>query len=96
MTPDQQAAVVFDMSCIRMWGNGAGKQVALRLQVSESLVSRWRSADYRELPSIGQVAALGPDFIRLLQKEQGKFYGFSRQALLDLIAVVEDLARECA
>lgn len=96
MTPEMQASVVLDMACLRMWGTGAGKQVALITGVSESLVSRWRNPDQRELPSIGQVATLGADFIRIYQKEQRKFYGFGRQALLDLLAVVEDLAQEVA
>lgn len=93
MTPEMQLSVVFDMACIRMWGAGAGKQVALSLGVSASLVSRWRSPDQRELPSTVQLVALGPDFLRIYNREQAKFYGFDKRALMDLLQSAAELAQ---
>lgn len=93
MTPAMQMAVVFDMSCIRMWGAGAGKQVALSLTVTPSLVSRWRNAEHRELPSLYQLIALGPDFLRIYNREQAKFYGFDKQALVELLQLAGELAQ---
>lgn len=94
MTPEMGASVVYDMALLRMWGAGAGKQVALALGVSESLVSRWRKPEYRELPSIGQIAAHGPEFVFVYLKEQRKFYGFGKRTILELLAMVGDVAEE--
>lgn len=93
MTPEMQLSVVFDMACIRMWGPGAGKQVALALTVSESLVSRWRKPEHRELPSSVQLVALGFDFLVAYQKAQAHFYGFNKRALQELFDAFGDYAR---
>ena len=90
MTPEMQASVVFDMACIRF--GQKNQAIALTAGVSESLVSRWRNPEHREVPSLSQVVALGPEFQRLFAREQSKFYGFGKRALLDLVEAVGELA----
>jgi hypothetical protein len=36
--------------------------------------------------------ALGPDFMRLLRKAESRHYGWSRQALIDLVEAVGEAA----
>lgn len=93
MTPEMQLSVVFGASCLRTWGRGYGKQVALALGVSESLVSRWANPDQRELPSSTQLVLLGPKFLRHYNSEQSKFYGFGQQAVIELLQLAGELAQ---
>lgn len=90
MSSAQIASVVFDMACIRF--GEKDESLALTLGVSRSLVSRWRSPEHREVPSLAQVVALGPEFQRLFLKELSKFHGFGRLALLDLVESLGELA----
>lgn len=90
MTPEMVASVVFDAAAIRFGQKNAA--LAITLGVSESLISRWRNPEHREVPSLVQVIALGADFQRLFVKEQSKFYGFGRKALLDLVDAVGELS----
>jgi hypothetical protein len=90
MTPNQIASVVFDLAAIRF--GEKDEALALTLGVSRSLVSRWRSPEHREVPSLAQVMTLGPEFQRLFVKELSKFHGFGRLALLDLVESLGELA----
>lgn len=61
------------------------KEVALILDVSESLVRRWRSPNYTEGPSFVQMCCLPASFHFALHKAQNKHFGFGRHVLLDAI-----------
>jgi hypothetical protein len=90
MTPEMLASVLFDKACIR-----AGKKnlwIASTLDVSESLVSRWRKVEHREVPSLVQVLSLGEDFQRAFKKEQEVYHGWARKALIDLVGAMGELA----
>ena len=90
MSPEMLTSVLFDQACLRF-----GKKnlwIATTLGVSESLVSRWRNPDHREGPSLAQVIALGEEFQRAFKKEQEKYHGWGRKALMDVIEAVGELA----
>jgi hypothetical protein len=61
-------------------------------RVSKSLVSRWRSPEYAELPTYAHVVALGPDFERVYSRVVRKANGWGRVALLDLLDAAGDVA----
>lgn len=102
MTPEMLLSVNFDMAVTAMasrlnrsdpresWKNLA---IALRLGVSESLVSKWRNKADRELPSQLQIIALGSDFVREYNRAQAILYGFPRKALLELLQLAGELAQ---
>lgn len=90
MSPNQIASVVFDMAAMRF--GEKDESLALTLGVSRSLVSRWRSPEHREVPSLAQVMTLGPEFQRIFIKELSKFHGFGRLALMDLVESLGELA----
>src|SRR5688572_2719774 len=90
MTPNQIESDVFDCACIRF--GEKDESLALTLGVSRSLVSRWRSPEHREVPSLTQVMTLGPGFQWLFVKELSKFHGFGRLALLDLVESLGELS----
>lgn len=94
MTPEIRASVLFDMACIRFGEKNS--TLAAMCGVSESLVSRWRKPNQRELPSIGQVFALGSEFLRLFKAEQSKCFGWGTTALMDVVKAVGELAEEIA
>ncbi len=94
MTPEMKASVLFDMACIRFGEKNL--TLALTCGVSESLVIRWRNPHQRELPSIGQVFALGPEFLRLFKAEQSRHFKWGTTALLDVVKAVGELAEEIA
>ena len=73
----------------------ASKEVAAMLDVSESLVNRWRSENYRETPSFIQVCALQMQsfpFALALHRINNRRYGFGRAVLSRLLEAVGDLA----
>lgn len=92
MTPEQLASVIFDQACIRAGFKGG--YIAETLKVGEPLVSKWRDPDYTQLPTIGQVFALGPEFLRCFKKEQEKYYGWPKAALVELVEAFGSLAEE--
>lgn len=59
--------------------------VAAHLGVSESLVSRWRSPNYREQPSFAQMLRLPFSFQLGLHRAMNARFGFGRAALRDLL-----------
>jgi hypothetical protein len=63
-------------------------------RVSKSLVSRWRSPEYAELPTYAHVVALGPDFERAYSKSVSQMNGWGRVALMDVVQALGDLAEE--
>lgn len=67
-------------------------EVAYILDVSESLVRRWRSKDARERISFVQLLMLPRKFHTALKKEWNKRDGSSREALLRLLDAAGDLA----
>jgi hypothetical protein len=95
MSPQIKASLLFDMACLRL--DLKNLAVALELQkrefrVSESLVSRWRSGDYAELPNGAHIASLGPDFERAYHLCSSRVNGFGKRALIDLVEAVGELA----
>lgn len=67
-------------------------EVAHLLGVSESLVNRMRSVNYREGVSFTQMLRLPPSFHLSLHREMNRRFGFGRQALLDLLDAAGVLA----
>ena len=73
----------------------SSKEVAGLLDVSDSLVNRWRSGNYRETPSFTQVCSLQMQsykFALALHRVNNKRYGFGRAALAHLLEAVGELA----
>ena len=68
------------------------KEVAILADVSESLVSRWRSPHYSEAPSFGQMLRLPPSFHLALHRAMNRRFGFGRAALAQLLEAAGDLA----
>lgn len=60
--------------------------------VTDSLVRRWRSSNYREQPSLGQLLRLPPSFHIALHRQMDKRYGFGRAALASLLDAAGALA----
>lgn len=68
------------------------QEVAHLTGVSESLVNRWRSANYRECPSFTQLLRLPPAFHFELHRAMNRRFGFGRLLLRRLLDDVADLA----
>lgn len=68
------------------------KFVAQHLEVSESLVSRWRNPAYRELPSLGQLVQLPLSFQIGLLKAWNRKFGLGRALLREFLDAVGSLA----
>lgn len=89
---DAEAAAIFDDAL-----TGAritSKEVAALVGVSESLVNRWRSPNYREAPSFTQMLRLPVSFHWHLNKALNRKYGFGRQALAQVLEGLGMLAAE--
>jgi hypothetical protein len=87
------AAVLLDQALI-LWGDeGESKAVAATLGISESLVGKWRRTDERASPSLIQLVALGPVFLGLLNKVEGRYHRRAERALLDLALAVGEYER---
>lgn len=67
-------------------------EVAHLFGVSESLVNRMRSVNYREGVSFTQMLRLPPAFHVALHNEMNRRFGFGRQALHDLLDAVGRIA----
>lgn len=70
----------------------SANSIAITLQVSESLVSRWRSTRQRELPSYGQLVALPVEFQAALQQVHNRRFQFGQAALRRLLTAIGDVA----
>ena len=90
MLPQEKSAAIFDMAV--MLSGVKPDWIAAELEVGKSLVSRWRSGDYRESPSLNQIVALGDDFLYCFRKAQNRINGSGRRALLDVMSAMGDLA----
>jgi len=67
-------------------------EVSHLLKISESLVNRMRSANYREGVSFTQMLRLPVHFHLALHRAMNQKFGFSRKALLDLLESAGALA----
>jgi transcriptional regulator with XRE-family HTH domain len=70
----------------------SSKEVASLLGVSESMVNRWRSTNYREGPSFTQMLRLPLSFHLALHRAMNRRFGFGRHALRRVLDAVGDLA----
>jgi DNA-binding CsgD family transcriptional regulator len=68
------------------------KEVSALLGISESLVNRMRSPNYREGVSFTQLLRLPPAFHIALHRAMNQRFGFGRAALARLLDVAGDLA----
>ena len=68
------------------------KEIALHLEVSESLVSRWCSPNYSEAPTVTQLFQLPPRFHLQWHRAMNRHFGFGRAALARLLEAVGDVA----
>jgi hypothetical protein len=84
------AAEVLDEALI-MSGIGT-EQAALTIGVSTGMVSKWRSATYRERPSYAQLLQLPPEFHLAMNRIVSRRFGFARAALAMLMDAAGDLA----
>jgi len=95
MTPSMVASVVYDKAVIRSGLKALAISEMLRVAecpASESLISRWRNPTQRESPSLVQLCAHGPEFLRLFKRELEVYHGWGRLALLDVVNALGDLA----
>ena len=67
-------------------------EIAYLCGIGESLVRRWRSPEYREQPSLGQLLRLPVAFHLALHKALDAAFGFSRAAVAEAIAAIGRLA----
>lgn len=88
--PEVMAAQLFDGALAD--AKLTSKEVAALLGVSESMVNRMRSANYRERISFPQMLLLPPAFHIALHRQMNRQFGFGRAALARLLGAVEDLA----
>lgn len=91
--PQVEAAQRFDEALTR--AGLSSKEVATVLGVSDSLVNRWRSPNYRETPSFIQVCCLEMQsfsFALALHRVNSRRHGFGRAALSRLLEAAGDLA----
>lgn len=68
------------------------QEVAHFCGVSESLVNRWRSQDYRDSPSLVQLLRHPVSFHVALNAALNRRYGFGRAALVRLLEAAGNLA----
>lgn len=83
---DRLAAELFDAALTH--ARISSTFVAVHLGVSESLVSRWRSPNYREQPSFSQMLRLPFSFQLGLHKAMNQRFGFGAAALRELLDAV--------
>lgn len=94
-TTHRKASVMFDMACIAF----GEKNLALAQRVtdgtgqavSESIVSRWRNAEQRDVPNEAQLLALGSEFNRLYYRLKNQHFGWGRKTLIDLVEALSDV-----
>jgi hypothetical protein len=90
--PRELAAVLVDQALI-LWGPaGESKAVAALLEVDESLVRKWRRGDERACPNLIQLLTLGPEFMGLLLKCEGRYRGRGRAAVLAALEAIGEIA----
>ena len=91
MTPEMLVSVCFDEAVIA--AGLSNKEIATTCGIaSDSMVSRWRSADQKDCPSLVQVLKLGPDFLRLMNRGFSRRCGWTNKALLDIAASLGEIA----
>lgn len=91
MTPEMLISVCFDEAC--MAAGLSNKEIASACGIaSDSMVSRWRSPEHKDCPSLVQVLKLGPDFLRLMNRGFSRRCGWGAKALLDLAHAVGEIA----
>lgn len=94
LTPEQAhilAAVVLN-EALETCDSVTPKQLAIHLDVSESLISRWRKPEHRERPSYVQVMSFPPALLLVMNRIVNRRFGFVRAALLNLVDAAGDLA----
>lgn len=84
------SAVLFDAALKKAGINS--KWVAAHLQVSESLVSKWRSPNYSECPSRLQEARLPVSYHWAIHCVNSKHYGFAKRALAQVMEALGAMA----
>jgi hypothetical protein len=88
--PEVIAARLFDAAVTN--AKLTNYEIATLTGVSESLVTRWRSENYRESPSFLQMVRLPPAFHLELHRAMNLRHGFGRQILARLMNDLSDLA----